>query len=401
MMFALLASESIAAGVAERYIGAQLKVVRSLETDVDAFAEVADESATRLIGGGNFYLSGEPGMMAELLGRAGGLCGAKALPLDKPLPTLGGNDVVLLSDYGSPGKLSAALEKLGATAALVIVFASAENPLMRGPRSANRRFTPVDVPLDSCLVRLPSGEPLLPTAAPAIAAAQWTYVAELLGACRRQHRQLAVYLSIFLDEGRARYARTKGLLFEPDLRPAPVARGKFAQTFLDRARQSLESLRAGEMENIRKAAGWLREANRGQKQIVRSLMGHLPPMEAGIRGDVKFFTKTNLLVGERGGVAWIRENLREGDVCLFMAYRDEDAMTSAANALGARTISLTSSGPGPEQARNPRHLYINQHWPLADGILELPGYDVKACPLSCIISMSCYYAIGGEMMTGS
>lgn len=387
----------MSAGVAERYIEAQLQVVRSLEAKLDHLADVADESATRLVAGGNIYLAGEPGMVAELLGRAGGPCAAKALALEKPLPVLGRNDIVLLSDYGAPGKLAAALEKLKSVDALVIVFASFEHPLARQPPSANLRFVPVDIPLDSFLVRLPGRDSLIPTVSPAITTAEWTFVAELLGACRRQHKQLAIYLSIFLDAGRARFNRTKGLMFEPDFRPEPVPRGQFARTFLSRVRQSLEAIRAGEMENLRRAAAWFREATAGRKQVVRSMMGHLPPIEAGMRGDVAFFTHTLLLTGEKGG-AWIRENLREGDVALFLAYQNEDTLTAAANALGARTIALTSAAPGAEQARNPRHLYINPHWPITDGCLELPGYDVKACPLSTILNMTCYYAIVGEVV---
>jgi uncharacterized phosphosugar-binding protein len=71
-------------------------------------------------------------------------------------------------------------------------------------------------------------------------------------------------------------------------------------------------------------------------------------------------------------------------------------MAAAANAMGARTIFMTSRRPGAQQAANPRHLAIDPHWPVTDGCLELSGYDVKACPLSCIMGLTCYYAICGE-----
>ena len=339
-------------------------------------------------------------MVLELLGRAGGSCAAKMLALDKPLPTLSHNDVVLLSDYGSPGQLDAALEKLTPAGALVIVFASAQNPLLQRPFAAkNLRAVPVDIPLDSRLVPMASGEPLIPTAAPAIATAEWAYTAELLGACRRQHKQLAIYLSIGLDEGRRRFNRTKGLLFEPDLQPEPVARGEYARAFLTSVRQSLEAVRNEELEHIRQAAGWLREAIAAHRQIVRNLIGHLPPTEIGIRGDIPFFTGTARLTGEQGE-KWVRENLHEGDVYLLLGYqKNEDAMAAASNALGVRTIFLTSTAPGAEQAKNPRHLYINPHWPLTDACLELSGYDVKACPLSGILGLTCYYAVCGEAVS--
>jgi uncharacterized phosphosugar-binding protein len=396
MACALFASVAATAGPAERYIDAQLRVVQSLEGKLDRLADIAEESAARLLAGGNIYLAGENGMVLELLGRAGGLCAAKRLALDKPLPTLSRNNIVLLSDYGAPGTLQAALEKLTPAGALVIVFASAENPLLQRPLADNLRAVPVDIPLDSRLVRPASGESLIPCAAPAIAAAEWTYIAELLGACRRHRRQLAIYLSVGLDEGRRRFNWTKGLLFEPDMQPEPVARGQYARAFLSCVGQSLEAVRSEEMERIRRAAVWLREAIAAHRQIVRNLVGHLPPSEAGIRGDVHFFTGMIALKAPQAE-KWIRENLHEGDVYLLLGYQqNEDAMAATANALGALTIFLTSTAPGAEQAKSPLHLYINPHWPLTDACLELSDYDVKACPLSGILSLTCYYAICGE-----
>jgi len=388
---------SAATGPAEQYIEAQLRVVRSLDAKCEAIADIADEAAQRLLAGGKIYLAGERGMIAELTGRAGGLCSAQMLSLREGQQSLGPNDLVLLSDYGTPGKLKTALDKLATTKALVIVFASAENPRLRPPLAAHLRVVPVDIPLDSRLLVRRTGERLIPTAAPAIATAQWTFVAELLGACRRRHKQLAVYLSIWLDPGRRRYNRTKGLLFEPGLQPAPVARGQYAHAFLASARQSIESVRNEELSSIRQAAAWLHEALAAHRQIVRTLQGHLPEVEAGSGGEEHYFTKTVAFGDERGG-KWIRENLREGDVYLFLGYQEnEDARAAAINALGVRTIFFTSAAPSAQQAENPRHLYVNPHWPRSDACLELSGYDVKACPLSGILGLTCYYAICGEM----
>jgi hypothetical protein len=242
----------------------------------------------------------------------------------------------------------------------------------------------------------------MPTAAPALAIAQWAFVAELIGACRRQGKQLAVYLSIHLDEGRKRFERTKGLVFEPDLKPEPVAAGQFAKEFLAHVRGALEAVRKDEAAKMRTAAEWLRKAKADGKKVVRHLYGHLPPTEAGLLGDpAQLFTDTQTgPVGEKG-VEWVQKSLAEGDVYLLVGYQqNEDAMAAAANKLGARTIFLTSLGPGETQARSPLHLYINPHWPLTDGCLELPGYDVKACPLSCILGLSCYYATCAEALVG-
>lgn len=381
------------AGPADRYFEAQLRVVRGLEPRGEHFADLADESMRRLVAGGTLYLSGEPGMISELFGRAGGLAGARPLPLDKPLPELGGNDVVLVADYGTPGRLAATLSQLGSRP-LIVVFASAEQPLLRQP-PPHVRVVPVDFPLDSRLLRPAGGDPLLPVAPPALATAQWTYVAELIGAGRRQGRQLTVYLSTFIDAQRSRYERTRGVLFEPGMKPPAVPRGEYARTFLQHARMSLEMVRARELGAVRQAAAWIREAGGAGHQVIRSLVGHLPPLEAGLHGDARLFARTQTLAGEKG-IAWVREHVRAGDVLLFVAYRDDDAVAAAANAMGARTVALTSVPAGLEQYRSPRHLHLNQYWPVNDAVLELPGYDVKACPLSLIVTWSCYQAIVGE-----
>jgi len=120
-----------------------------------------------------------------------------------------------------------------------------------------------------------------------------------------------------------------------------------------------------------------------------------------VLGDPGCFTHSpRLPLGDKA-IAWMRQNLGKGDVHLLVGYQqNEDAMAAAANAPGARTVFITSLPPSREQAANPLHLYVNPHWPLTDACLELPGYDVKACPLSAICGLTCYYAIAAEAVAG-
>ena len=273
------------------------------------------------------------------------------------MPKFQTGDVVLYSDYGLPKKpANHGWSELTASGVLVVAFASSNSPILQSPLPANVRPIPVDIPYDSRMVETASGQRLIPTAPPAIALAEWTFTAELIGACRRQNRQLAIYLSIFLDEGQRRLKRTAGLMFEPDLRPAPVVRGQYAREFLAKVRTALTAVRTDEMAKIHRAAQWLREASAAQRKIVRNFIGHLPPLEAGKPGDVAFFAQRVVGTGV-DGAAWIRNNLHQGDVYLFLGYQqNEDAMAAAANALGVRTIFITSRRPGRQAAASPRHL---------------------------------------------
>ena len=350
------AADCAQAGPAEDYIDAQLRVVGGLEARVDSMTDVADRVAKGLIAGGNIYLAGEPGMVAELLGRAGGPCGAKAIAPGKPLPKFHPGDVVFYSDYGLPKKpADHSWSEFTASGVLVVAFASSKNPIFEEPLPANVRSIPVDVPRDSRLVKSASGSRLVPTATPAIAIAEWAFTAELIGACRRQHRQLAVYLSIFLDEGRRRLKRTTGWPFEPGLRPAPVARGQYAREFLATVRASLVAIRKDEVEKIRMAARWLCEASAAHRKIVGQLYG-----TSTAAGSRHAWRRKLLLPAGRAtgveGVKWIRENLHEGDLYFFLGYQEnEDAMAAAANVLGMRTIFITSR-PGRRDGRHPAAL---------------------------------------------
>jgi hypothetical protein len=336
--------------------------------------------------------------VAELVGRAGGLCGIQALSWDSPPASLGAGDVVLVANYGD-GRTQAA--RLAEKGPLVLVFAPAGSPMVAEPSAANVRAIAIHVPVDNRLGLSPhDGSRLMPTAAVAVATAQWAFTAELIAACRRRHRQLAVYLSIHLDPGLRRYKRTEGLLFEPQIQPEPVAQGRYARQFLGQVGNALRAVEAGEVAKIRRAGQWIRQAKATGHQVVRHLEGHLPLHEVGRPGDPDCFTGLSK-ADDEAAVKWVRENLHPGDVYLLLGYQqNEDALSSAANAAGARTIFLTSRGPGKEQSQSAGHLYIDPHWPLTDACLDLPGYDVKACPLSAILGLSAYYAICAEAEQG-
>ena len=248
-------------------------------------------------------------------------------------------------------------------------FASSKNPILREPLPELARPIPVDIPCDSRMVESASGERLIPTAPPAIAIAQWAFTAELIGACRRKNRQLAVYLSIFLDEGHRRLKRTSGLLFEPDLRPPPVARGQYARDFLAKVRTALAAVRTGEIAKIRTAAGWLREASAAKRKIVRNFQGHLPPVEAGMPGDVGFFTTMVHSDRRRRGRLDPREPARRRRLSSPRLSGERRRDGGRGQRAGrADHLHHLATAPAPRWPPVQRHLYVDPHWPVTDAL---------------------------------
>jgi hypothetical protein len=355
------------AEAAKRYLDAQLQAVGGIERELDGLADAADAAAARLLAGGSVWLAGEPGMVAELAGRAGGLCGAKVLParksaaalvvcpsrlcelgataglpssaghtvgqanrgtrkldLDRPL---GRNDVVLWSDYGLTPQPGGLWPRLLESEALVVAFASGDRITPKDPLPEHVRWVCVKVPAQGQIAEQAGGQRRIRAIVPAMATAQWAFVAELLGAVRRRHGQLAVYLGIPLDPGLRRFKRTEGLLLEPGLRPDPVERKAYGGQFLAMVREGLAAIAREELPRIRQAGAWLAESRAARGRIFRNLQGHLPPREAGRPGDADFFTgaKPVSLAGTEGQ-RWVRQNLRAGDVYVLVGYQDsEDA----------------------------------------------------------------------------
>lgn len=376
------------AGPAEDYLDAQLRAVAALEAALPAITQAADEAAGRLLSGGKLYLAGEPGMVSELLGRAGGLCGAQPLPPD--IASLAVSDVVLLSDYG--GAKTSLFERLTKAKAYTVVFVPRGHPWAKG----DPKGTLISVP--AVYERPEEPVPLVRAVPSLVAAAQWTFVAELVAACRRQGRQPAVYLSIFLDPGRERFKRTQNLMFEPAPPPRLTAQEPLGRQYLAAVRDSLAAIRRDQDQRptLRAAGGWLREALEAKPgRLFINALGHLPPQELGPLAAHLAGKPTSLMGDDT--LAWAGANLRQGDLLLSLGYQEnDDRATAAANARGARTIFLTSAGPGAEQAKSPRHIYIDPHWPRTDACVALPGYDVKVCPLSAVANLTCFYAMLAE-----
>ena len=313
-----LSGLAMADGPAQQYLGTQLREVRSLQTRVEQIARIADESASRLLAGGRIYAAGQPGSISELVGRAGGLCGIQSLSCDKPPASLGAGDVVLVADYGDGKTKTVAMAEKGP---LVVIFAPAGSPLVREPSAATcgrlrSTFLPTTPP-----ERAMTAGRLLPAAAPAVATAQWAFTAELIAACRRRHRQLAVYLSIHLDPGLQRFARKpENLLFEPQVRPEPVAEGRYARQFLGQVGDALQTVEAGELTKIHRA-GPIDPPGEGRRASGGPPSRRTPAAaRTGPAGRSDCSTALSKADGE-AAVKWVRENLHPGDVYLLLGYQ--------------------------------------------------------------------------------
>ncbi len=147
--FAVAAEPAGTAGPAQRYLDGQIHAVGDIQIQLDGLAAAADAAAGQLLAGGNLWLAGEPSMVAELAGRAGGLCGAKVLSDETAAAMLGRNDVVLWSDYGVTPRPAGIRSQLLQGSALVVAFSPKENAAVKRSLPEHVRWIEVKIPVPS------------------------------------------------------------------------------------------------------------------------------------------------------------------------------------------------------------------------------------------------------------
>ena len=184
---------------------------------------------------------------------------------------------------------------------------------------------------------------------------------------------------------------------EPDLRPAPVPPKLYGGQYLAMVRSGLEAIRREELPRFGQAAAWIAERRAARASAAFAICRAIsrPARREPGRRILRQY-RAGLPCGAEPDAGPARSPPRR---CFAAAgLPGERRRHGGGRPRPARgTVFITSGGPGPDQAREPRHLYVNPHWPRSDAGLVLEGYDVKACPLSAVLGLPCYYAICEEV----
>ncbi len=347
------------AAAAENYLAHVQRSIAQARSNLTALTSSAEHAAGEFVSGGNLWVGGrQPDFIAEACGRAGGLMASA--PLGQRVP--GRHDVIL---YAVPGsiqsedlKVIGRWEQEGATA---ITFSSSAG--------LYRDHFPIDTVAN--VIEL------------------WAWTGEFVAASSRLGKMPILYQSYGLPGGPERGKKYEGKKFHDDLTIKPIAAGVLGRRYLDRIQHMLVKLGESQSRKILKAANWWQQTN----SVTILLTGHMFPSHAQ---DPRTLPLGSLVAVP----AWEDKDLldpnRPPQFVLYLGYQfTPRKLLDQVKAMGVKLVYTdVQAAPRPEPTGNV--LYIEPGWPMADGCVEVPGYDVPILPASGVVQAAIYWSLASE-----
>lgn len=239
----------------------------------------------------------------------------------------------------------------------------------------------------------------------------WVLFGELLAACTRAGKMPILWMSVWLEGAFVRNAHFKppGNVREPwpiptfheNVHIPPLKSGHIAEVFLREAEMIRQQLVA-QQALLAKAASWITQARETHHRVFAVAVGHAYPEILQIPGADAAARNKNYPLEWGPSVSDLNhampQELGAGDVSLHLGYSPVD-VADAQRILdrGVRFI-YTSPYGRPDQLRDhPNLLWLDLPWRPADATVDIPGYSVRALPMSSTAHSMAYFAIMAEL----
>ena len=233
----------------------------------------------------------------------------------------------------------------------------------------------------------------------------WITTGELIAACTRAGKMPALWMSVWLEGALVRNAsffQHDNLLepwhpplfhdsvYIPPLQPLHVANAFLAE--LEKIFAAVQQQR----EKISTAGQWMAEALRANKRISTVLVGHSYPHILELK-ELKQYP-----------LAWLPSvsdlsrahpgDLSAGDVALHLGYSPVNvADVQRLLARGIRFIYTSPYGRPDALGEHPNLLWLDLPWRPGDATVDIPGYSVRALPMSSCAHTILYFALLSEL----
>jgi hypothetical protein len=363
------------------FVGAMQTATFDWRMEVPALQNAANESAAKLLAGGNLYVAGtQLSFRDEALGRSGGLMMVKVLADNTQLTK---NDVILAAlDSGSDADAAQKIAQRAAAAGTgVLWFAGPSRDALKNIAAARvfpaRQFSNLNY------AEAPGVESV------GNIMGMWTWMAALVAASVQRGKMPTAFVSGAMPGGGERNGLFRKTPFHESTDVTITSLDNLPQRYLDAVANALFAMRQTQGESFVRGAQILRGAQARGHRVVVGYLGHMFPYELNgpRRPDWKVAAKTQV-------DATVPPELQDGDAFLFLGYQGFPYdLTSALQARNIKSIVTTSRPPLDKWKTSADIVYINPFWEVPDAAVSLHGYDVDLFPISGIMQGTIYWQL--------
>lgn len=362
-----------------RYFRQVEAIIRECRTETPLAVTMADRAADAINQGGKLYFAGDPGLVSEAVGRAGGLMMAQGLNR----PNSGPAHSVVVYGWKSAEEFAADrswLQSLGAHGFTVLGIGPASAPPadrvpFQGVLTSGRGSSPMASGIQDSRCGLP---------ALGNAVNLWDFTGELIAAFTRRHKTPTVWQSIWVAGSKERNAPRIGKPFDPLLKIPAIPAGRLSHEYTGFLLNAVHGLEKS-VPTFEGAAEDLQAARASGHHARVFIIAHMVESEIGGPQDPHYLEPLNEPVTDA--------SLQPDDAVLALAYVGIPSdVQQAADAAKDDVTWFAAPTPGMAIPSGPRNRWIDARWKPGDAAVKLPGYDVGALPPSGILQLAAYCA---------
>ena len=362
-----------------------------LQEQLPAITKSAEQAAAAYVGNGFAIAAfGEPGLVSEAVGRAGGMM---AITVGNLKSTAKTKTVVLLFPHPETQEndLSAATE-IKKQGGMIVLFGK---PSMSD--AAKKAGIALNCFIDTGFSHSLAGtvpkeeDTVFPADSIMNMAALWCWTGEFVAACTRLGKMPPMYQSYSVPGAKERAKKFSGLKFHTET-PTPIAAGTLGLQYLSELKRCLATLNEKELGHIRAVAEQVATTVRSGHTVYVSVMGH------ALGGHLPRLKK------ETGYLQPLNANslLGKDDFVFAIGYDDifpklvEETQKAEAGLAWSLTDYKTPGNGGPDAIPSGQ-IFINQRWALGDAVVTVPGYEIKILPPSGVIAETILWMVLAEI----
>ena len=349
----------------DSYLLRTAEALEQVQEDIPIMVQAGEMVAKRITTGGKLYAGGNPALVSEVTGRAGGLMLITNLP-----------------------------EKVNTETDAVLFFADTEHPVPQNASVPGGCWVifGADQPISGTITFLIKDYGISPTLTMAIYA--WMLTGELISACTRLGKMPVLYESIGLYGGIPRIQKyhANNIFWHDKHEVPPIPPGVLAKDYAIRISSMLRRCEANHRKDFDTVGAWVAEAKKAGKNLIMYSMGHLFPDEIRKTAIGTLFRSEVW----NAGFTYLpepKDTYNPGDVIIHIGYQHPPRnMLERAKSAGAKAVYVAPYMDRDFPTGNDT-IWIDPMWPFADACVPIPGYDIPALPASGVANSAIAWEI--------